>query len=120
MTDPATALAAAYTAALTIELAKGVGKEAAAATGKLLGWAKAKLSGRAADAVADLRAAPGDEDNQADLRKQLAKALAASPDLLADLRALLPEATAGGTTINQNLTGTGANIVGNGNSVDIG
>jgi len=116
MTDPATALAAAYTAALTIELAKGVGKEAAAATGKLLGWAAAKLSGRAAEAVADLRAAPEDEDNQADLRKQLAKALAASPDLLADLRALLPETAGGGTVINQTVNGVGVNSVGNGNT----
>jgi len=116
MTDPAVSFAAAYTAALTIELVKGAGKEAAATTGKLFGWAKAKLTGRAGEAVEDLRAAPEDEDNQADLRKQLAKALAASPELLAELRALLPETAAGGTVINQTVNGVGVNSVGHGNT----
>lgn len=67
-------------------MAKGVGKEGAAA-GKLFGWAKTKLTGRAAEAVEELRA-------------------------------LLPETAAGGTVINRNLTGTGAGIVGNRNTVD--
>lgn len=118
MTDPVTvALAAAYTAALSIELAKGAGKEAAAATGKFLAWAKAKLSGRAAEAVADLQAAPESEDNRADARKQLAKLLAERPDLLADLRAAFPELEKPRTAINQTVNGVGVNNVGDGNTI---
>jgi len=70
--------------------AKKVGEEGAV---KLLGWLREKLTGRAKEALDDLEKAPEAEDFQADLRKQLVKLLEANPDLLAELRALLPAAT---------------------------
>jgi len=96
--DPVS-LAAAAVAVLSPYLVEG-GKEAAKTAAKdLYTWLKDKLTGRAAEALDDLEKAPASEDNQADLRKQLAKALEADPQLREELRRLLPEASAaGGTT----------------------
>jgi hypothetical protein len=60
----------------------------ALAAGRLLGWMQARLGGRVKDALDDLVAKPGSDDNRADLRKQLAKALEADPALAAELRVI--------------------------------
>jgi hypothetical protein len=85
----AVALVAPYLGKAGEEAAKTVGKEGATAGLKLLGWLRDKATGRAKEALDDAEATPT-EDNQADLRKQLTKLLEANPDLLAELRALLP------------------------------
>lgn len=70
--------------------AKKIGEDSVASAGRLLGWLRERLTGRAKEALDDLEGNPASEDNQADLRKQLAKLLAEKPELLAELRALLP------------------------------
>jgi hypothetical protein len=60
-----------YLAKAGEEAAKKIGEEAGEAGGRVLGWLHARLGGRAKDALDDLVASPGSEDNQADLRKQL-------------------------------------------------
>ena len=57
--------------------------------GKLLGWLRAKLGARGQEALDDLAARPDSEDNQADLRKQIQKALEADPALAQQLEALV-------------------------------
>ena len=96
--DPVTLATAAVTV-LGPYLVEG-GKEAAkTAANDLYAWLKGKLTGRAAEALDDLEQDPSSELNRADLGKQLARALAADPALLADLRRLLPEgAVAGAVT----------------------
>src|SRR4051794_28254964 len=97
-------LAAAAVAVLSPYLAKAgegaakkLGEEAVDGAGKLLGWMRAKLGGGAKEALEELATTPGDQDNQAVLRKQLAKALQADPALAAELQAMLPrEATDAG------------------------
>ncbi len=89
--------------------AKAAGKlGGAAADGalKLLGFFKDKLKGEAPRAaLADLEAAPEDADNQADLRKQLAKALAADTALCDELARLLAGLPA--PAVDQDITITG-------------
>ena len=58
-----------------------VAEESLVAGRKLIVWMKERLGGRAQEAVADLEAAPDNEDNAADLRKQLGRELEARPDL---------------------------------------
>ena len=109
-----------YLAAAGTEAAKTVGKESAGAAIKLLGWLRDKLTGRAAEALGDLERSPDAEDNQADLRKQLAKLLEAEPHLHDELRALLQGPASTGPTITQTVQGShakGAQIHGDGNSV---
>ena len=97
MMDPVI-VATAAVAVLSPYLVEG-GKEATKTAAKdLYTWLKGKLTGRAAEALGDLEKAPASEDNQADLRKQLTKALEADPTLVADLRQLLPETSAAGVT----------------------
>lgn len=93
-----------------------------AAAGKLLTWLRAKTTGRARDALADLERQPGSADSQADLRKQLAHLLEQDPALLAELHALLQAAPAGGDRMEQHVTGAnakGAQIKGSGNAVTL-
>jgi hypothetical protein len=61
-----------------------------------------KLTGRAKEALDDLEVDPSD-DNQADLRKQLTKQLEIHPELVSELRALIPAdgQGGGGQTLNQ-------------------
>ncbi|MGQ5702015.1 hypothetical protein ACUJ46_08200 [Sandaracinobacteroides sp. A072] len=70
--------------------AEKVGEASVEAGVKMLGWMKDKLSGRAKEALEDLEKAPSQEDNQADLRKQLVKVLEANPAFADELAALLP------------------------------
>mgnify|MGYP001462612441 CR=1 FL=1 len=98
MIDPVT-LATAAVAFLTPYLVEG-GKEAAKTAAKdVYGWLKGRLTGRAAEALGDLEQAPASEDNRADLRKQLAKALEADPALAAELQAMLPAEALRGITV---------------------
>jgi hypothetical protein len=119
-------LASAAVAALSVYLAK-VGDGAAKkigeeAGGKLLGWMRTKLTGRAKEALSDLVAHPDSEDNQADLRKQLTKALETDPALAAELQAMLPAAATMADSMVQNVGGAGpkaAQVKGSGNTTTI-
>lgn len=98
--------------------AQEAGKEAAKG---VLDWMRDRLGGRAKDALADLEAKPDVEDNQGDLRKQLAKALEAEPALAEELRALLPD-TAVQATQSLRVSGKGAigvQVAGHGARLDI-
>ncbi len=98
-------------------LAEGVGEGGA---GKLLGWLRAKLSGRGQEALAELASDPDSADNQADLRKQLKKLLEQEPALLDELRALLPAPGTGGDTMTQSVGAGGQGVLinkGSGNTV---
>ena len=76
------------------------GKEATKTAAKdVYTWLKGRLTGRAADALADLEQKPDSSDNQADLRKQLAKALQADPTLASELEAMLPESVRQGAAV---------------------
>jgi hypothetical protein len=102
--------------------AKKMGEEAVDTGGKLLGWMRAKLGGRAKEALDDLASKPDSEDNQADLRKQLAKALEADPVLATELRAMLSADAAGSDSMSQNVSGAGAKaaqVKGSGNTTTI-
>jgi hypothetical protein len=122
-------LATAAVAALSVYLAKvgdgaakKIGEEAAEAGGKLLGWMRAKLRGRAQEALDDLVVHPDREDNQADLRKQLTKALETDPALAAELQAMLPAAATMADSMVQNVGGAGpkaAQVKGSGNTTTI-
>lgn len=104
------------------EAAKAAGKELAGQGFKLLGWLRDKLTGRGAEALADLEQAPADADNQGDVRKQLTKLLTDNPALLDELRALLTEETPQGQSLIQTVTGDNnkvAQVSGTGNSVSI-
>lgn len=80
-------------AVVTPYLSEGTKEAVKSGAKDLYGWMKAKLVGTTA--LADLKKAPDDPDNQADLRKQLRKLLEANPALVAELQALLPEDAAG-------------------------
>ncbi len=96
------------------EAAKAVGKETAEAGIKLLGWMREKLTGHAKDALDDLAAKPGSEDNQADLRKQLAKLLDGQPQLVSELRPLVSQAQIAGDAMNQIIGAGGKGIMNKG------
>ena len=123
-------LAAAAVAALVPYLAtfadKAAGKlaeQAVESGGKLLGWLRAKLSGRGKEALDDLEADPQSPDNQADLRKQIGKLVEAEPALRAELEGLVAQTVASGEAMVQNVSGTGATGVqtrGDNNQVTIG
>jgi hypothetical protein len=126
--DPLT-LASAVVAVLLPYLAKAgegaakkIGEDSVETGGKLLAWMRAKLSGRGQEALDDLAASPENEDNQADLRKQLAKALKDNPALVAELRALLPADAQDPGGMSQNVSGAGAKaaqVKGSGNTTSI-
>jgi hypothetical protein len=119
----AVALVAPYLAKAGEAAAEKVGEASAEAAGKLLGWMRTKLTGRAREALDDLEKAPGSEDNQADLRKQLARAIEADPALAGELRALIPAEGMEGGAMVQNVGAAGAKAVqvrGSGNRTTIG
>ncbi|WP_372396929.1 hypothetical protein ABMY26_22835 [Azospirillum sp. HJ39] len=104
------------------EAAKAVGKEVAGQGFKLLGWMRDKLTGRGAEALAELEQAPADADNQGDVRKQLTKLLTDNPALLDELRALLTEKMPEGQSLVQNAIGNNIKLIqshgiGNHNSI---
>lgn len=118
----AVALLSPYLAKAGESAAGKVGEAATEAGGKLLDWLQVKLDGRGKEALDDLKARPGAEDNQADLRKQLAKTLEANPALAAELAALLPPSAPGDTT-SAVAVGDGARanaIKGDNNQVNFG
>lgn len=83
--------------------AKKTGEETAGAGFKLLGWMRDKLTGRAKEALEDVEKDPSSEDNKADLRKQLLKQLEGQPQLLEELRSIVPanEQSAAQQAMNQ-------------------
>jgi len=110
-----------YLADAGAEAAKTVGKEAAEAGIKLLGWLREKLTGRGKEALAELEEKPGSQLNQDDLRTQLAKLLEKEPDLVPQLQALLSEARAQEPAMRQTIGagGQGIQIHGNQNTASI-
>ena len=122
LASAAVALLSPYLAKVGEGAAKKIGEDTVEAGGRLLGWMRAKLGGRAKEALDDLAAKPDSEDNQADLRKQLAKALEADPALAAELRAMLPADAAGTDSMSQTVSGAGAKaaqVKGSGNTTSI-
>jgi hypothetical protein len=125
MIDPLSAAAGvvAFITPALIEIGKGgAGKLGGVAAEKLLTWLREKSVGPAREALTDLEAAPDHPDNQADLRKQLAKLLMQEPALLAELRSMLPAAEAGGDKLEQHVTGAGAKgaiVKGHNNNVNM-
>ena len=99
-----------YLADAGAEAAKTVGKEAAEAGIKLLGWLREKLTGRGKEALAELEEKPGSQLNQDDLRTQLAKLLEKEPDLVPQLQALLSEARVQETSMRQTIGAGGQGI----------
>jgi hypothetical protein len=93
--DPVS-VATAVVAFLAPYLAEGGKAAAEKAGGALVAALERRFKGRPAaeEAVKDLRTAPQDADAQAALRLQLRKALAADPEFLAELAALLEGAQA--------------------------
>lgn len=73
-------------------IAKKTGEEAASAGFRLLGWMREKLTGRAKEAFEDLGKNPQSEENLIDLKKQLTKLLETEPNLIEELKALVPVA----------------------------
>lgn len=119
----AVALLAPYLVEFGNGAAGKLGEDAGEAGGRLLGWMRAKLGGRAREALGDLEAAPASADNEADLRKQLVKALEAEPGLAEELRALLPAGTIDASAMNQMVSGDGAKgaqVKGSGNNIFVG
>jgi tetratricopeptide (TPR) repeat protein len=104
----AVAVLAPYLAKAGEGAAKKLGEEAVDAGGKLLFWLRGKLGGRAQEALDDLKKEPGSEDNQADVRKQLKKALEADPALAAELQAMLPREATDAGAMTQDVSGAGA------------
>jgi len=120
----AAANAVAFVTPALIEVGKGgAEKLGETAAGKLLAWLRGKTTGQAREALIDLEREPTSSDNQADLRKQLAKLLAQEPALLAEMSALLPATSTVGDRLEQHVEGAGAKGVqiskGSGNTVTI-
>ena len=117
----AVSLLSPYLADAGKEAAKTAGKEAAGAGIKLLGWLRERLAGRGKEALVELEEKPDAQDNQADLRKQLAKLLEEQPELIPQLQALLSEAQTQIPSIHQNVGagGQGIQIHGNQNTASI-
>jgi hypothetical protein len=118
----AVAALAPYLADAAKGAAEGVGEGAAHAAGRLLGWLRQKLTGRAKAALDDLEAEPQLETNQQILSLRLAELAAKQPIFLEELRRLLPAGAE--TEVRQRMTlGTGAKgaqTVGQGNTTIIG
>lgn len=116
----AVALLSPYLAKTSEAFAKKVGDAAFAGVGKLVARVREKL----ADPVAELEAAPEDEDNRALLRIQLKKALQADPAFEKEIRALVEDVKAkGGDQVSQIMNVTGDNnqtyqITGSGNVIN--
>lgn len=89
-------------------VAKKIGEDAVDGGEKLLGWLRAKLGARGQEALDDLAARPDSEDNQADLRKQIQKALEADPALAQQLEALVRTGGVTADSMVQDVSGAGA------------
>ena len=90
--------------------AKKVGDAAFAGVGKLSVLVKEKLTGRAEEALADLTEDPESEDNRADLRKQLKKAMEENQSFAEEVRALVEDVKdKGGDQVSQMMHVTGDN-----------
>lgn len=121
----ATSAVAALTPLLSQALEQGAAAAGESAVNHVLDWFKTRVLPSGAEQVLeDLRAAPQDEDNQADLRKQLKKALADNPALVSELADWLKQAqqvqAQWGVTQHATVTGDGNNvfqIAGSGNSI---
>lgn len=111
----ATSAVAALTPLLSQALEQGAAAAGDSAVTRLVDWFKTRvLPSGAEQALEDLRAAPQDEDNQADLRKQLKKALADHPALVSELADWLKQAQ----QVQAQLGATQhATVTGNGNQV---
>jgi hypothetical protein len=103
-----------------VEIGKGSAKKLGdTAAEKLLAWLRTKTTGPAQEALTDLEREPLSPDNQADLRKRLAKLLEQNPVLLEEMHALLPVPAASGDRMEQHVHGDGAKglqIKGSGNT----
>ncbi len=111
----ATSAVAALTPLLSQALEQGAAAAGESAVNHVLDWFKTRvLPSGAEQALEDLRAAPQDEDNQADLRKQLKKALADHPALVSELADWLKQAQQVqaqlGVTQNSTVTGSGNSV----------
>ena len=117
----AVALLSPYLVKGSEEFAKKVGGAAFEGVGKLAALVREKLAGP----VAELEAAPADEDNQTLLRIQLKKALEADSAFAEQVQALLSDIEKdGGAPVTQISTITGDNnksaqITGSGNTVNM-
>ena len=89
-------------------LGETVADESLAAGRQLIDWMKEKLGGRAREAVDDLEAAPENEDNAADLRKQLGRELEAQPQLAEEFTQLVKQDPVVSQGMNQVISGAGA------------
>lgn len=122
-------LAAAAVAALIPYLTKfgeiateRLGEKAADGGTKLLMWLRAKLTGRAKEALADTEANPHSADNQANLRKQISRLLEADPTLREELETLIAGSGAPSEGMVQNVSGSdaiGNQIRGDNNQVSV-
>ena len=122
LASAAVAILSPYLAKAGEGAAKKIGEEAVDTGGRLLGWMRAKLGGRAREALDDLVVKPDSEDNQADLRKQLTKMLETDPGLAAELRALLSADTQDAGSMSQTVSGANAKaaqVKGSGNTTSI-
>lgn len=122
LASAAVAALAPYLATAGQAAAKKLGEKSVEAGEKLLVWMRERLSGRGQEALDDLAANPTSEENQVDLRKQLAKALEANPDLAAELKALVSAAAGDGDVMTQTVSGAGAKVAqvkGSGNTTSI-
>lgn len=100
-----------------------VGEGAAEATGKVLGWLRAKLGGEAREALERVERNPESEGRQAVLKEELVRALEADPRLAEELGALIPEEVRQRVTLTQTVSGDNAKaaqVQGSGNDVTIG
>jgi hypothetical protein len=98
-------------------LEKGVEKLGESTAGSLFEQLKKRLRHDGAqEALTDLSQQPADADNQAALRKQLGKALAADPELAQALQNWLPSAASLNIQGDHNKV---AQVSGQGNSVQI-
>lgn len=119
-----------------VKLGEGLGDKAVEAGieagPKLFAWVKDKLGGKATESEAAkdamkaldrLEKAPDDADKAAGLRVALSEALEEEPELYAELKAMLPKATADTGDQNANVSGAGAKVAqvrGQGNLTSIG
>jgi hypothetical protein len=102
--------------------AKKTGEETANVGFKLLGWMREKLTGRAKEALEDLEKEPLSGDNQADLRKSIAKQLEAQPQLLEELESLVPAEAKAAAHQEMNQSGNdnrGVQVSGSGNWTNV-
>jgi hypothetical protein len=122
LAEGAVALVSPYLAKFGEHAVEKLGDEVPELGGKLFGWLRGKMGKHVQVALDDLAAKPESQDNQADLRKQLVKALEADLGLAEELTRLLPKRTEDAGAMNLNVTGAGAKgamVRGDGNVTQI-